>query len=339
MPEDGTGPPPPEGLAAALDRLMPMHLVLGPDLTVRHAGPTLRRIAGSDLTGRPLTERFDPVHPPALARARDLIGPTAVRLRLRGAAPTVLKGAAAEWGRPGGAVLVNLSFSYGLREAVIDHGLAATDFAATDLAFEMLFLSEANHAVIAAARKASARLRGARAQAVEQALTDPLTGLRNRRGLERGLAGLAARQMPFALVHVDLDRFKQINDTLGHLAGDAVLVEAAQRLRAAVRDADAVARLGGDEFVVLLPGLRDAATVQAVAGRLLADLARPYDLPGVPGQPVSASLGAVLCAGQGAWALDALLAAADRALYASKDAGRGRLTIAPATLTPPGAVS
>jgi diguanylate cyclase (GGDEF)-like protein len=317
-----------EAWIAALGRLMPLFLLLDTELRVVAAGPTLAKIAGPGLLGRPLDESFELVQPLPPVDAAALLAAPVLRLRLRGAAGTSFKGVAVR-GPPPGGTLVNLSFSYGLREAIADHALSATDFAVTDLAFELLFLAEANAAVMAEARKSSERLRGARARALEQALTDPLTGLRNRRGLDRTLQRLAAAGTPFGLVHVDLDHFKRINDTLGHAAGDRVLTEVAARLRRAVRDDDSVARLGGDEFVVLLPGLRDRSAVEAVAQRLLADLARPLEppLPGAPG--ISASLGVVLWSGVGPIEAEALLSAADRALYASKGAGRGRVTFHP----------
>ncbi len=313
-------------MVRALGELMPLFLLLDPDLVVRAAGPTLRKIAGPGLIDRPLAESFDPVLPADFADRAQLLAQPVIRLRLRGPVGTALKGTAVPCVLTGG-VIANLSFGYGLREAVSDHGLSATDFAPTDLAFELLFLAEANAAVMAEARKASERLRGARARAVEQALTDPLTGLRNRRGLDRALGRLAAGGVPFGLVHLDLDHFKQINDSRGHAAGDRVLAEVAARLRRAVRDDDSVARLGGDEFVILLPGLREAARIEAVAQRLLDDLMRPIVLDGAE-VAVSASLGVVLWPGAGPASAEALLMAADRALYASKDAGRGRLTFA-----------
>lgn len=106
---------------------------------------------------------------------------------------------------------------------------------------------------------------------LESALRDPLTGLPNRTLLTerlRHMLALSKRQStPFAIAVIDLDRFKFVNDTLGHAAGDAVLIEVAQRLRKTVRDSDTVARLGGDEFVLLLTGGEE--TVREVASRIL----------------------------------------------------------------------
>lgn len=332
---DGLTRPGPACSPAALGRLMPLYAWLDRDGVLIDAGPTLRKLAGPGAIGRPLGEVFTLVHPRSFAQAQDLTAAAALRLVLRGPVATAFKGVAVPLGGVEGGVLLNLSFSYGLREAVRDHGLSDTDFAATDLAFELLYLTEANGAVMAEAKKSSERLRGARAQAMEQALTDPLTGLRNRRGLDRALTRLGDSGQAFGLIHVDLDRFKAINDTLGHAAGDLVLAAVGARLRHVVRDADSLARIGGDEFVVLLPGLAERDMVRRVAERILAALAQPVGRDdGEPPIGVSASLGAVVWDGAAAGpaprplSVEQLLEEADRALYRSKDAGRGRVTFA-----------
>ena len=148
-----------------------------------------------------------------------------------------------------------------------------------------------------------------------EAETDPLTALPNRRAFERQLRGALGRRegdRSLALLIVDLDGFKEINDRLGHVAGDAVLCEVGCRLRAAVRARDMVARWGGDEFVVLCRGVRHDAAAQ-----IAAKLARLVDFPvAVGGEEVrvSASIGwAVATAGQ---TPADLIAAADAAMYA-----------------------
>ena len=165
------------------------------------------------------------------------------------------------------------------------------------------------------------------------AYTDPLTGLANRARFA------ACSQVAGAGAHVvllDLDGFKAVNDGLGHAAGDEVLVQVAQRLRAACREDDLVARLGGDEFVVLLdrrtpvlqPGPHDE--VVALAGRLVEVLAEPFPVAGRQVR-LGASVG-LARAGDGVHAEgldlgDALLRAADTAMYAAKAAGKGRLHV------------
>jgi diguanylate cyclase (GGDEF)-like protein len=124
---------------------------------------------------------------------------------------------------------------------------------------------------------------------------------------------------------VDLDNFKPINDTLGHAAGDAVLVEIAQRLRKCLRENDTVARTGGDEFVLLLDGLERAEECDVVMTRLLHDVTQPIRL-GADKEAlatVSASIGLTLFPQDGADA-EVLLRHADQAMYQAKEAGRNR---------------
>ncbi|MBN2885740.1 MAG: GGDEF domain-containing protein, partial [Chromatiaceae bacterium] len=117
-------------------------------------------------------------------------------------------------------------------------------------------------------------------QAQLRADTDPLTGLFNRAGLARQVAHLRERQIPYALLVVDLDQFKPVNDQLGHEAGDAVLMAVAERMRALVRaEGDSVARLGGDEFVLVLRGISEVGDAGAVASKLLQSLAAPIPTP------------------------------------------------------------
>lgn len=170
----------------------------------------------------------------------------------------------------------------------------------------------------------TAELRESQALLEQMAFTDALTGLANRRLFgERfsQLERLARRQgMGFAMLQIDLDRFKLINDQLGHAAGDALLVEVARRLQAKVREGDCVARLGGDEFAILLAWPADASQVQAACERLLAAFGEPVLFEGRP-LNTSLSIGAAIYPGAGR-TQDELCAAADAALYEAKAAGR-----------------
>jgi len=153
---------------------------------------------------------------------------------------------------------------------------------------------------------------------------DGLTGIANRMlfiELARHRLALARRQShTLALLAIDLDGFKAVNDTDGHAAGDGVLKQAAGRLEAACREADVAARLGGDEFMVLL-GSTDASNAERTGQRLIDALAQPY---AGTAQPVSASVGLALFPEHGE-TLEALMARADEALYAAKAAGKHRL--------------
>ncbi|HXO18299.1 MAG TPA: EAL domain-containing protein, partial [Thermoanaerobaculia bacterium] len=161
-----------------------------------------------------------------------------------------------------------------------------------------------------------------------QALTDPLTQLANRalfqNLLERALAAANRGQSQVAVFFLDLDDFKQINDGLGHEAGDQLLCEIASRLRATLRAEDAPARLGGDEFAVLVPGLDDSG-LTALAERILGVMSRPFRL-GEQEVTVSMSIGIALN-GPREYTAGELLRDADVALYAAKGSGKGRFEI------------
>jgi diguanylate cyclase (GGDEF)-like protein/PAS domain S-box-containing protein len=147
---------------------------------------------------------------------------------------------------------------------------------------------------------------------------DPLTGLPNRKLLDERLTQLLAELEPVALLYVDLDRFKTVNDTLGHDAGDELLVMVARRLLGGLAGTDLVARVGGDEFVILAVGVRDDATATALATRLEEILRSPYELR-AGAACVGASVGAVV-ARPGVLA-STLLADADLAMYSAKALG------------------
>jgi diguanylate cyclase (GGDEF)-like protein len=161
-------------------------------------------------------------------------------------------------------------------------------------------------------------------QLQRQASFDALTGLPNRMlamdRLEQALRDARRDGHRLALVFIDLDDFKKVNDNLGHSAGDALLLEASQRLLASVRQNDTVARLGGDEFVILLGGLVEGAAARAVAEKMLSAFARPFQVEG-HALVVTPSLGVAVYPDDAEDA-SSLLRNADLAMYEAKDAGR-----------------
>lgn len=160
------------------------------------------------------------------------------------------------------------------------------------------------------------------ARLAQLATRDPLTGLLNRSGFEQGAAQRRVDNQRHALLYIDLDHFKPVNDSLGHQAGDLVLQQFAARLAGAVRSSDLVARLGGDEFAVLLAGAGSLVAAEAVADKVLAAAAAPFDIDGRAVQ-VGASIGVAVMA-HDAMGLPELMAQADRELYRAKAGGRGR---------------
>ncbi|HQN64393.1 MAG TPA: EAL domain-containing protein [Methylophilus sp.] len=168
-----------------------------------------------------------------------------------------------------------------------------------------------------------------------QANFDPLTNLPNRRmfndRLNQEIKKTHRADLPLALMFIDLDHFKEINDTLGHAMGDVLLIEAAKRLVGCVRDTDtvglsdhAVSRLGGDEFTIVLGELRDINCVELIAQRILDKLSEPYQL-GSEKVYISASIGITLYP-MDSMNADTLLKNADQAMYAAKRLGRNRFS-------------
>lgn len=158
---------------------------------------------------------------------------------------------------------------------------------------------------------------------------DPLTGLPNRRlfnnrlheeivKAERGAYGLA-------VLFIDLDCFKEVNDTWGHEAGDGLLVDAAQRIQSCVRESDTVARLGGDEFVVILPEVCNLSPLERVAQNIVSIMQRPFYY-GERSANVSASIGIAVYP-EDAGDEESLVSCADQAMYVAKEAGRNRFSI------------
>ena len=316
----------------ALGRLMPMYVWISPSGHVREAGPTLMKLCSDcALVGQRFLEVFELVRPRGVATIGELAALAGRRLHmaLREPPHTAFRGLAVPLG-PGQGMLVNLSFGIAVAEAVRDHALTDADFAVTDLAIELLYLHEAKSAVMDELNGLNLRLHAARAAAEEQALTDPLTGLANRRALEIALCQAAEAVgrggRPFALMHLDLDFFKSVNDTLGHAAGDHVLTEVARVLREETRQEDVVARVGGDEFVLILRGLIDKPRLFALAGRIIARMEEPMSFEGQPCR-ISGSAGIAISTLYPVQNPDRMLSDADLALYASKRSGRGRATI------------
>ena len=157
---------------------------------------------------------------------------------------------------------------------------------------------------------------------------DTLTGLPNRAmfmdRLAQDMAHAQRKRLTLALMLLDLDHFKGINDTMGHDQGDCLLVQAAQRIKACLRQSDTVARLGGDEFIIILSDVESDYPIERVAEKVLDALGAPYKLEAGTGF-VSASVGITLYP-RDAQSIEGLLKAADQAMYSAKDAGRNRFS-------------
>ncbi|MEL6799872.1 MAG: diguanylate cyclase [Pseudomonadota bacterium] len=311
---------------AALDRLMPLHLDVGPDGVIRHVGPTLAKVAGGAALERAaFFDHFELRRPKGLTNIAALTDtpPRALRLRLTAPREVAFTGVATRL--TDGGALINLSFGIGVVDVVRDHDLTSTDFAPTDLTVEMLYLREAQTAAMDEWRKLSERLAGARDAAEERAFTDPLTGLNNRRTIDKVAAELIGAREAFSLMLVDLDYFKQVNDALGHPAGDDVLRTVATVLREETRRNDVVCRVGGDEFAVLMTGVCETTLAKEIAGRILLRLEEEITVAGGMAR-VSASIGITASCLYPVARIEDMMRDADMALYRSKNAGRSQYT-------------
>jgi diguanylate cyclase (GGDEF)-like protein len=241
-------------------------------------------------------------------RAADLDGAAAEHFAARGIEEAMVADLPGERRTVGGLVVAN--------RVGVGGGFSADDL--------RLFETLAHHTGATLERHRLGRtvsaLRDIQRHLEHQAFHDPLTGLANRLlFMDRVEHALSRRGGNVAVLYIDLDDFKTINDTLGHDAGDDLLRETARRLRDTLRTADTPARLGGDEFAVLLVDIPEAHA-RIVAERLLAALCAPFALAG---QEVSvhASLGVAIC-DSGAMPREQLVRNADVAMYVSKHGGK-----------------
>ncbi len=313
-------------MTAILDAFCPMHVVLSRSGHIIHTGPTLAKLRDEPLVGRRFLEVFTLKSPRGVSQASELMNMSVTKLKLqfRDEPKTELKGVPVS-GMLDGELVVNLSFGISIVDGVRDYALTSADFAATDLTIEMLYLVEAKSAAMEASRKLNLRLQGAMIAAEEQAFTDTLTGLKNRRAMDHVLNRYSQWDTPFAMMQVDLDWFKAVNDTLGHAAGDHVLQTVARILVEETRENDTAVRAGGDEFCIILPETHDTNVLGRIADRIINRLSKPIPFQGQTCR-ISASVGVALFEPGAEETVESVMANADVALYASKHSGRAQTT-------------
>lgn len=305
----------------AFDVLCPNHIVLNGAGQVLGHGPSVVKYIRLGLRAD-FFDHFEIRRPRGISTMTNLqtaLG-TPLRLCLRRDSKTELRAVVARLAAD--RFILNFSVGIGLDRAVQTYALSEKDFAPTDLAIEMLYLLEAKRAVTEANVAFNRKLYGAKIAAEEQALTDTLTGLKNRRALENALQSMVAKGHHFSVVQMDLDYFKRVNDSFGHAAGDHVLKSVADILRKHLRDQDVVVRLGGDEFVLIFSGLTDQAQISDICTRIIQAIEQPVKFEGKMCQ-ISSSMGIFSVFGGHIDPADILLNA-DIALYHAKNAGRGR---------------
>jgi len=312
---------------AILDRLFPFHIVLDldGDLPIARAGEALRRWIAHDLSGDSFTDVFTVLRPAItildqanLVAKRDAVFVLGVNdhfAKLRGQMLLVGPGRAIFLGSP---VLTSAS-------KVEDLGLAMSDFAPHDATVDLIVLQRFAEMQLSDLEDKAAELSEAqrvRDQLSESASTDSLTGLANRRAFWDRCGRELTDGTELALLFIDVDRFKAVNDVHGHGTGDAVLRWIGRCLSAAVRPVDLVARLGGDEFAVLLTNV-DREGTAVIVDRIQAAVNEPTEIGG-HSATTSLSIGVVHRTANET--VDDLLQDADAAMYEGRQRGPGRVT-------------
>lgn len=312
----------------SLDALMPMNLQVDAQGRIVHLGPTLARVRPeSFFMGRSLFDVFDFKRLKDVRTVENLKKHMDVPLRLqfRDGPRTTLRGAMVAAAEDFGLVL-NLSFGLSILDAIKQYKLHSRDFATTDPTIEMLYLIEAKSAAMEESHDLNMRLQGAKIAAEEQAFTDTLTGLKNRRALDHVLQRYCEQGVEFSLLGVDLDFFKSVNDSLGHAAGDHVLQRVARIMVDTTKAGDTLVRSGGDEFVVVLRDQEDVRVAKQVADRLIQSFEEPIPF-GNDVCRISASIGIASTRLYKKVDVAEITNDADAALYASKRLGRAQATV------------
>ena len=314
----------------ALDILMPLHLTLSAPGTITHVAPTFVKLLGhKDISGRSLFDVVEFRRPAGLNNWADLARSTGQPLVAElGALPGHNLKAVAVATTDDAALLLDFSLGAGVQNIVAENALKTRDFSPADLTGEMLYMMEVQSILLRESRDLNNRLNGAKITAEEQAFTDSLTGLNNRRALRSFVARLLERDIhtSFAVLLIDLDHFKSVNDDFGHAAGDHVLQEVSRVLLSETRSTDLVARAGGDEFIAVLSDFGTIRSLREIACRIIDKLSVPISF-GPDKCSIGASIGATIATGGMIKSIDAVLAEADAALYLSKKEGRGKLNL------------
>lgn len=313
-----------------LDVLMPMHVAVGADGQMRHAGPTITKMLGGDaVQGIALLDAFELRRPAGITDFTGLAKQAGLRLSLVPKTASHLPLRAVIMPLPGGdGMILDISLGLSFARAVSDMSLTLHDFSPCDQTIELLYLHEANTSTARLSRHLSERLQAANAAATHQARTDVLTGISNRRAMDDELEHLLVeRTHDFSLLHLDLDLFKHVNDTYGHAAGDAVLVKVGRILGQELRRNDFPARVGGDEFLILLSPAMTDDVAGRIATRLIDRIEEPIHFEEHICQ-ISASIGIVSTSQYDTRpSPEQILADADAMLYQAKRDGRGRYVI------------
>ena len=325
----------------ALDQIVPFSLVVRTDGTILHAGSTLRKILGLSAEAVPpgFFELFRITSPRMLRDKTDLTRACGKRIALEAASsfrpePLALRASIAAMTPEQDLFLILTSLGAELHRLADELCLTNQDFPHADCSIDILYLLKTQTELLRDTQALAERLKAAKELAELQAETDILTGLANRRALGQFTENVLS-QAPCAdgackgeafLLHIDLDRFKQVNDTFGHAAGDAILKRVASDLRSVAGSTDIAARIGGDEFVLILTEQPDLQSVEALATQLITTISAPLEFHG-QSLEVGASVGITRLRTQTDRTFGDFLLEADLALYDAKTSGRAAVRV------------
>lgn len=319
--------------AAFIDQILPFGGFVTEEGTLVHLAPALKKVLGEQVIDTSFFDQFRVRSPRSLRKSRSITQFLNERVSVEFLAPEtqeplVLRVHVCPTPSTPKLYVFNTSFGVHLSKAVDQFGLTERDFSPADPSIDLLYVMKTQSALLADSQAMATRLKEAKDAAMELALSDPLTGLPNRRALSRHLEAVLMAGRPgerLAVVHVDLDHFKRVNDTLGHAAGDEVLGRVSAILRRAVGEHGMATRIGGDEFVLLIPIENDSHDhLMDLAHDLIRTISKPVMIAGYQAQ-VSASIGITFARAGEKKSVDDVLLEADLALYEVKTNGRGRV--------------
>lgn len=334
--------PPLTGLTLDPDVLSavdPFHIALDDQLRILSIGRTLKKLVTDDMAiGSLFFEMFEVMVPRAGVFSGTLESAIGKRIEVKVLPALAQNGEALELRGSLNKATLNgerpgyyLSFNLGrnITHVIDTFALTESDFAIADFSMDMVAVMQLQTAMLSDSTEMAERLDSARQDAEDRLRLDHTTGLLNRLGLMEYLQALKSQQhsdQETVLLHIDLDRFKQLNDAFGHAAGDAMLVRTAQLMKDFVSEKDACARIGGDEFVIVLSQINDQRVVISRAADLIKEISKPVNYASAV-ITVGASIGLRHLKGSEDWTPEALLLDADIALYAAKRQGRARVQL------------
>ncbi len=323
-----------------LCKLCPLHVLVDDTGQIVGAGPTLQKVLGPTIVGQVLFDAFAIKRPRNLRDMADLARYMGQKLTLQ-ADPTnsegvMLRGMAVPLQAEGRTFwLIDLAFGANFAEVVAGHALTATDFKPNDASIDLLYTFETQRGLLKDSEDLARALRRAKAEAERMAMQDPLTGLANRRALNARLDQILAQPVSSrqcALLLVDLNEFKDINDNFGHEAGDRVLKHAAACLEAIAGPKDLAVRIGGDEFALIIDAGQCTATIDEIADNLASRIATPVKLDRIE-CAVGASIGILVFDPAHSESMNQLMKEADIALYEAKLSKRNTVLVTPELLS------